>query len=241
MVKIATNQTDPDKKGGGTWIDAEGLYHFCIDGARDLSGESVEPRIEFDLTVLASDAQGQDGKKTTEKFYLVGKNDDGTAACLNRLMRFFCAIGLYNEEQWKADREANVDQDFNVDDAVGRQFCTKITLRKGTKPRQDGTFAMFYNIGFDLWSVGDEEADACPKSKDWIEVVTDGGKLPTRKGDWRVPGTGKPKAAANGNDNGNAKPTPASTQPARTPPKASTPPRAATPPAPAADEDDIPF
>lgn len=235
MVRIPTAQTDPNSKGsGGKWIDAEGLYHLAVEAARDMTHLDEGARVEFDLVVLKSDQDGQEEKKMTEKFYVVGSDPEKTKACLNRLTRFFCATLIYSEAQWQEDIANGVDRDFDIDEVVGRQFCTHITLRKGTKPKQDGTFAMFPNIGFELWAVGDEEADACPKHKEWVNVLLEKGKLPTRKGDWRVPGTSTKLATEN-------KPTPKSTQPAaaKTPPKASTPPAAKA--APADPIDDIPF
>lgn len=226
MVKISTQGTDPDRKGG-MYLDQEGDFHFSIEGARDKSSDS-NPTVEFDLVVEGSANSDCIHRKMTETFYLSGATPEKTTAALNRLTKFLCAIGLYNETQWKADRESGVEFDFDVESAIGRQLCARVRLKDGKKPGQK-----FANLGYDLWAVGDSEADAIPKGKEWIEAIEHGGKLPTRAGGWRVPGSGVPA--------GN-KPAPLATTPARTPPR--TPPRAAVPaPAKVASvaSDDIPF
>ena len=200
MVKIATQGTDPEKQGG-TWINAEGFFHFGIEGAKDQSGDQ-KPKLSFELVVLASSAEGQAGKKHVEEFNLLGGDEQKTAACFNRLLKFACAIGLYSEVQWKEDTANGVEFDFDIESAIGRQFCTKVTLKPGTKnPNQK-----FANIGFDFWAVGDEEADGTPKNSEWVTVVADEqGRLPTRAGGMRKPGTLSANKA-NGNGNGQYKP-----------------------------------
>lgn len=220
MVKIPTKGTDPEKTGGGDYIDQEGKFHFSVEGARDLS-ESDKPRIEFDFVVLGATAHGQEGRKHKESFYLLGADDSKTATCHNRLLKFLCAIGLYDEAQWKAAKDAGnaPDIDFDPDAAIGMQFCTHVTLKPGTKnPSQK-----FSNIGFDFWAVGDEESDDIPKNAEWIAAVTQNGQLPTRKGGYRKPG--------NGGNGGAAKAAPSKPSPAK--PAA---PAAKTPPV---DPDDI--
>lgn len=220
MVKIPTKGTDPEKSGSGDYIDQEGDFHFSIEGARDMSGAD-SPHIEFDLSVLGSTAHGQEGRKHKEKFYLVGADDAKTAACSNRLLKFLCAIGLYDEETWKAAKDAgnSPDIDFDPDTAIGMQFCAPVTLRPGTQNKN----MKFSNIGFTFWSVGDEEADHIPKNAEWLSTVVKDGQLPTRKGGYRKPGKG-----GNG---GAAKAAPAKPSPAK--PAA---PAAKTPPV---DPDDI--
>jgi hypothetical protein len=132
MVRIPTAQTDPNSKGsGGKWIDAEGLYHFAVEAARDMTHLEDGARVEFDLVVLKSDQDGQEEKKMTEKFYVVGADPEKTKACLNRLTRFFCATLIYSEAQWQEDIANGVDRDFDIDEVVGRQFCTQEKVRRG--------------------------------------------------------------------------------------------------------------
>ena len=235
MVRVNTSQTDPDKKGGdGTHIDAAGNYQFTVDGARDVSHDGQWPRVEFDFTVLASDGGTQDGRKHVEKFNLSGKDDAATAACMNRIMRFFCAIGLYDENTWRSDRENGVDRDFDEQAAIGRQFCAPVTMRKAEKGKHEGKF--FSNMGFDFFAVGDEEADGYPKNPEWINSIAESGKLPTRLGTLRAPQA--PKAATAASKPMPAKPTPAAQRPpANGSTTAKAPQRATVPAA----NDDIPF
>lgn len=222
MVKIATQATDPDRKGGGLYLDQEGEFHFSIEHARDLSDQQ-NPKIEFDLVVEASVNPDLEGRKMTETFYLMGETPEKTVSALNRFTKFLCAIGIYNERQWKADREAGVELDVDVEQAVGRQLCARVRVKDGKKPGQK-----FANLTYDLWAVGDPEADAIPKKRQWIEAVEDGGKLPTRTGEWRKPGVAAATAPAG----------PARLPPARTPPRPAAAPSKAVA---AAGDDGLPF
>lgn len=224
MVKISTQSTDPDRKGGGLYLDQEGEFHFSIEHARDHSDQQ-NPKVEFDLVVEASVNPDLEGRKMTETFYLMGETQEKTVSALNRFTKFLCAIGLYNERQWKADREAGVELDVDVEQAVGRQLCARVRVRDGKKPGQK-----FANLTYDLWAVGDPESDAIPKKRQWIEAIEESGKLPTRSGEWRTPGMAAASAPAG----------PAKLPPARTPPR---PPAVAAPAktVAAANGDDIPF
>lgn len=221
MVKISTQGTDPDRKGG-IYLDQEGDFHFSIEGARDNSADA-NPTVEFDLVVQGAVNPDCIHRKMTEKFYLVGQTPEKTTAAINRFTKFLCAVGLYSEAQWKADREAQVELDVDVETAIGRQLCARVRVSEGKKPGQK-----FANLGYDLWAVGDQEADSIPKNREWIEAIEDNGKLPTRAGGWRVPGAAPAGGGA----------APLVTQPARTPPR-----KAAPVPAKAASVggDDIPF
>lgn len=220
MVKIATRGTDPDKSGGGDYIDQEGNFHFSVEGARDNSN-AEKPCIEFDFSVLGSTANGQEGRKHKEKFFLVGADDAKTAACHNRLLKFLCAVGLYDETKWRAATASGnaPDLDFDPESVVGMQFCAPVTLKPGTtNPNMK-----FSNLGFTFWAVGDEEADGIPKNAEWLAIVMKDGCLPTRKGEFRKPGNGGSGQAA---------------KPNATKPTASKP-AAKTPPADTVDPDDI--
>lgn len=166
MVRVSTSNTNPESTGGN-YIDAEGKFHCIADDIR-----VFEDKVEMDYSVLAG-PPGQAGKQRNgETFWLTEK-------AMSRLLRFACAVGLYNTTQWKADKESGVDVDINIEDAVGRDFCVDIKLEPGKKDPSK----KFAEFGFNIHAVGDDAAVECPKCPKTLAIYK--GKLPKSDGTFR--------------------------------------------------------
>jgi hypothetical protein len=238
MVMVNVNETNPE---GGDFISDECGCHFVVDEFRDFSGKNP-PYLEFDFRVLASTLPSAVGKSLKkERFNLTGKG-------AGRPMELACATGLYTKEQWADDKKAGRGSDVPFDDIVGRQFAGEIKRKawdddRDTKywteqmqlAQQNGDTDKVekcqkvlegkrgrLQLGFDIWAIGDAEADHIPLDADTI--ATFDGNLPTKHGDTRrrgEPASGhKPagnKPTGNG-ANGNGHQPPAGNQ-SRQPPQ----------------------
>lgn len=194
MVKIGTQGTDADHKGGGGGIEKAGNYHLLVEKFEDFS-QSDNPSVKLQFTVLAGDHQDQVGRKHTETFWFTGRDEKGTISAQNRAMELACALGLYSKQQWRADIEAGADADIPFENAEGRQLCAPVEMReyKGDKEQYRGK--SFASLGFKFWAVGDPESDRVAKDAEYLNLLG-GPTLPTKEGTRRVPGTKDAGAAA---------------------------------------------
>lgn len=229
MVRLGTQGTDADHKGGGGGVDQKGDYHFLIEKFDDFS-QAENPSLKFQFLVIGGANADQIGRKHTETFFLQGRDEKGTVSAQNRVLEFACAIGIYNKQQWRADIEAGQPADLPFESAELRQFCAPIEMRpyngKDPEKKKQHEGRLFANLGFKFWAIGDQEADHIPKDPDYLSMFgPPGSPLPTKEGPPRVPNTATTaQAGPNGIGTGHKAPpvTPAS-QKAVTPP--------ATPPA----------
>jgi hypothetical protein len=160
-LQIPLDETNPEG-GGKKWIDEECDVQFMVNDYTDRSADE-KPRLEFKLVVVSATKPAQIGREMTEEFYLTQK-------ALGRLLELACALGLYNKQQWKADKEAGVNPDIEFGEAIGRCFCARVRLKPGTKNPE----AKFAEIGFDIWACGDEDAFHIPLDAEYVGSMPNG-------------------------------------------------------------------
>lgn len=163
MARTSTNETNPE--GGGKMITAGGGYHFVVES---VEVKESEGNVIVKSNVVGGEHADQIGKQLTEFFKLAGK-------AAGRALEFACAVGLYNHEQWTADKAAGVDADIPYEAAEGRQFCGIVTMKpyagndEAKKTANAGK--MFPNLDFNIFGVFDKRAEKIPKCANHMRLL----------------------------------------------------------------------
>jgi hypothetical protein len=174
MVRVPTQETNPDGKGG-TYFDKDCLILAVIDAVENFE-HAQTPYIEIKFRCIASDQPDQVGKERAERFNLSGK-------AIGRFLELACAVGCYTKPQWRADHESGTQPEIDENEFVARMFCAKIAMTAAKNPKPGKEDMRFPEIGFNIWAVGDEQSDAVPFDSETLAMFKDG--LPTKEGTLR--------------------------------------------------------
>lgn len=235
MVRVPTQETNPEGGGGGKFVDLTNDAHLIIEKVESIvSGQKGTPGLAIEVNVLASTEPSQVGKKHTERFYLSGGGWD-------RFTHFCCATGLYSMDRWEKDKAAGIDAELDENALIGMQFCAPIHARPFgpdderrenaiiERCRQAGDSVGIEKAekrlkyrnpdvqlggekGFIFWGLGDAEAEHVPLDQASIAAFKNG--LPTKKGGLRHRGQGPGPAASGAKPSPPAPLAPASAAPA---------------------------
>jgi len=177
MVQVNSEETNPEGKPG-TWFTKDCDIIALIENVEDFSA-TADPRVEVKFRAETSTVPDQVGKDRTERLNLTGK-------AASKFLELACAVGCYTKGQWKQDVENKVNPDINEQDFVGRFCAFRITMKPAKNPKEGKAGLLFPNIDFNIWAIGDPEADHIPLTQEIIDSFPNG--LPTKTGALRKRG-----------------------------------------------------
>ncbi len=218
MVKVNTSEAKVG--GGGVYFDAECDCVFMIESVDVSKAVDENPSVKVEFTSVASTVADQIGKKINQIFYLGG----GSAG---KFINLCCGLGIYNQEKFKADKEANVFPDLAIEDSTGLLVGSRIRhepmndyntkklteqinqhLAAGEHDKAEkkrkliesgvGYLQIGGERGFDFFALGDKEMDHVPFDATINSAANDKGEFLTRFGTYRKRGTAGPDASAHG-------------------------------------------
>lgn len=200
MVRLATNgMTEKDIEGGNN-RPAPGMYHAMIETVRELPDQNY---VQYDFVILAGTVADQGGKIISQRLYIEGKDEKGTAMCTRRITRFAVETGAMD----RSDIGKDVDVDLAL--AEGRDCIIKVIEREyDEKDKETGakTGKKKKSIELDffgVWSTDDEEVAQVPRDPAWARRLSSSSSPPKSSGSSSGNGKAQPVAAgaaAGGND-----------------------------------------
>lgn len=191
MVRLATNgMTEKDIEGGNN-RPAPGMYHAMIETVRELPDQNY---VQYDFVILAGTVADQGGKTISQRLYIEGKDEKGTAMCTRRITRFAVETGAMD----RADIGKDVDVDLAL--AEGRDCIIKVIEREyDEKDKETGAKtgkkkkAVELDF-FGIWSTDSEEVAQVPRDPAWTRNSSSPAKASSRPS----PSNGKAQPVAAG-------------------------------------------
>lgn len=164
MVRLATQgMTEKDIEGGSN-RPAPGMYHAMVETVRELPDQNY---VQYDFVVLAGTTPDQEGKTISQRLYIEGKDEKGTATCTKRITRFAIETGAMS----RSDIGKDVDIDLSL--AEGKDCIIKVIEReydekdKETGQKTGNKKKAVELDFFGIWSTDSEEVAQVPRDPAW--------------------------------------------------------------------------